>query len=83
MAKDYYKYNQLDCYASKLLVNGYTSTGYEQYYSDIYSFWRELYNPEGDEEVYDETTHWIKTLKTAPDQLNFWFDFLDSDGELS
>lgn len=51
MALDYYKYNQDDDYISRLIAanpdlcaNG--TTGYEQYYSDIQGFWRDLYNPE-------------------------------------
>ena len=51
MAIDYYKYNHLDTFHRKvreanpeLYPTGYT--GYEQYYTDIQGFWRELYNPE-------------------------------------
>ena len=49
MAQDYYKYNQLDCYTARLIESNpitcaYGTTGYEQYYSDIFSFWRELYD---------------------------------------
>lgn len=50
MASDYYKYGQLDdFYLRVAAANGdlYPNgiTGYEQYYIDIKSFWRELYNP--------------------------------------
>lgn len=51
MAVDYYKFNQEDNYPAnlakanpELCANG--ETGYEQYYSDIQGFWRELYDPE-------------------------------------
>lgn len=55
MAKDYYKYNQEDNFYSTLQNNNgkkldgsyyYPNgvTGYEQYYIDIISFWRDLYN---------------------------------------
>ena len=27
--------------------------------------------------------YWNKTVYMAPEKLNFWFDFLDADGELS
>lgn len=53
MALDYYKYNQLDCYTSKLIsANPETCylgvTGYEQYYIDIQGFWRQLYDTDPD-----------------------------------
>jgi hypothetical protein len=49
MANDYYKYNQIDSFYSKVIAANKPNyctgtTGYEQYYSDIYSFWRQLYN---------------------------------------
>lgn len=51
MALDYFKYNQLDCYTARLIEanpelcrNG--STGYEQYYTDMQGFWRQLYDIE-------------------------------------
>ena len=56
MAKDYYKYGQTDDYAIKLHRNNYYleygidlynngHTGYEQYYTDLEAFWRQLYCP--------------------------------------
>ena len=57
MASDYFKYNQLDCYAVRLAEANAAKnlgeesfyqtgiTGYEQYYTDIQGFWRQLYNP--------------------------------------
>lgn len=84
MAEDYYKHNQEDDFAQKiaeansalgLYLNG--STGYEQYYVDIFSFWRELYNPDNAE----WKEGWSPTISNSPDLLNFWFDFLES-GEL-
>lgn len=51
MALDFFKYNHLDDFEIKvgkanpsLYPTG--RTGYEQYYTDIQGFWRELYNPE-------------------------------------
>ena len=32
---------------------------------------------------YDKTTYWNNGIKESPETLNFWFDFLDSEGELS
>jgi hypothetical protein len=58
MARDYYLYGELDCFNDLVEKNNIIEedgkkislypkgiTGYEQYYIDIYSFWRELYNP--------------------------------------
>lgn len=67
MAVDNYKYGRLENFLSKVIeankninddVNGLISlyptgkTGYEQYYIDILSFWRDLYNPEGEPSVF-------------------------------
>lgn len=52
MAKDYYAYHQLDCFTAKLIdknpsmING--ISGYEQYYTDLQAFWRELFQSELD-----------------------------------
>ena len=66
-------------------------TGYEQYYTELSSFWRQLYNPflseEDNSELYSENDyyqdgtfkHWTKQLD-SPETLNFWFDFLDITG---
>ena len=49
MARDYYLYNEWEKFYEK--IEEYNPsykkgiTGYEQYYTDIYSFWRDLYNP--------------------------------------
>ena len=43
-------------------------TGYEQYYSDILGFWRQLY----------DGTKWTDAIE-SPETLNFWFDFLDGN----
>jgi hypothetical protein len=53
MALDYYKYNFLDDFEIRVAeanpVDYPTGrTGYEQYYIDLYSFWRELYYPNYD-----------------------------------
>ena len=49
MAKDYFQYNQLDNFLVKVANANpqypQGKTGYEQYYTDLFSFWRELYNP--------------------------------------
>lgn len=76
MAVDHQRYSQFDWFIDKLIVaNPELSTGitgYEHYYTDMFSFWRELY----------ENKQWKEEVATAPDQLNFWFDFLDAESEL-
>lgn len=97
MAQDYYKYGHLfDDFEQRIISANKDlypagQTGYEQYYTDILSFWRkELYNPDPEdkekENYFSETEnypYWNKTVYMAPEKLNFWFDFLDADGELS
>lgn len=98
-------------------------TGYEQYYTDMQYYWRQLYNPDfkqnkkyepgkyteiitktstgfyqkrkiwneqiiiENEDYYDDNTPsrkwWNKNIFKNPELLNFWIDFLDTDGELS
>lgn len=97
MAQDYYKYaHMLDDFEARVIAanpdifpSG--QTGYEQYYIDMIGFWRQLYNPEltsTDEEYSDyyhdgDKIHWNKNVYEHPEVLNFWFDFLDIEGELS
>lgn len=73
-------------------------TGYEQYYSDMQGFWRDLYNPNPSLQDIDlkgefygitgsdgngEDRYWNKIIHHSPHNLNFWFDFLDVGGEIS
>ena len=56
MAKDYYKYNFLDDFELKVAeanLDFYPTgrTGYEQYYIDMQSFWRQLYYPTDSSEL--------------------------------
>ena len=94
MAKDYYANTNNDEFASQvsqknLLYYPSGKTGYENYYIDLLGFWRDLYNPASDrnsDNYYpDEHEHkyWSKMVYEAPQNLNFWFDFLDTEGELS
>lgn len=93
MAVDYRKWNRLENFEilvaeanPELYVNG--KTGYEQYYVDMESFWRQLYNPSPEEDDVDkfytegEYQFWAKAVYETPEQLNFWIDFLDTQGEL-
>ena len=97
MAIDYYRYNTQNNYllliekANPDFKKG--ITGYEPYYLDIQGFWRQLYNPNPSEddiyqygEFYDENqgkwAYWNKLIHTDPMRLNFWFEFIDTAGEL-
>lgn len=99
MAIDYYAHNQENDFLIKLqeanlqFIEG--KTGYEQYYSDMQGFWRQLYNPletEKDIEfktlngydyyVFGDDKYWNKDIHVDPTNFNFWFDFLDTKGEL-
>lgn len=94
MAKDYYSNSNTDDLAHNISTNNllyYPSgkTGYENYYIDLLGFWRDLYNPAHNRDTdnyYDDAhvnKYWNKTVFEAPQNLNFWFDFLDTEGELS
>lgn len=103
MALDYFQYSQLDNFLIKLEAqnvdeeellypSGYT--GYEQYYTDIQGFWRQLYFPytNSSEDFYlpddvqvqteKEPLWWSKDVLENPSGLNFWFDFLDTNSSL-
>ena len=76
MAKDYLKYEHTANFLGTLAENnpdyyptGYT--GYEMYYTDIVSFWREIYDPE-----YKYTKHTAYVTKSMYDltpEDYFWF----------
>lgn len=141
MALDYYKYGHLDDFEFRVATANpdlypLGITGYEQYYIDLQSFWRELYHPElinlfniknktqqlidelkllpsltigqqaqlyaaekrlestqqqidkihyNPENYYCDGNNicWNKNVYERPETLNFWFDFLDTEGELS
>ena len=82
MALDYYKYNQLDCYATRLAEANRDKnllqigeeplyqngmTGYEQYYIDLQGFWRQLYNITLDDENYYSDGEYKYWSKTLKD----------------
>lgn len=64
-------------------------TGYEQYYIDLEGFWRVLYNPfpYNDDYEYFPRIHtkpyWNTAIHYNPNSIIFWFDFLDTQGEVS
>lgn len=73
MAIDYLKYGHEDDFLAKIAANnpkeyplGYT--GYEQYYTDMQGFWRDLYNPTywaSFEQVYVTKTDFDENKKSA------------------
>ena len=85
MAKDYFQYNHLlDDFIYRVADANYLYypsgyTGYEQYYTDLQGFWRQLYDPTVPSADYDVVTYWHTNVNKYPELLNFWFDFLDSD----
>lgn len=73
MAVDYYQYNYGDDFLHKVAQANPTLyptgvTGYETYYVDIFSFWRQIYDFEN-RDYYDN-------VKQYPENLDFWFDFI-------
>ena len=59
MAQDYYRYNFLDDFELRIIESNLDyyptgQTGYEKYYIDIYSFWRDLYDPDFEADYNDD-----------------------------
>ena len=82
MALDYYKYNHLDDF--ELLIAAANPidyprgrTDYEQYYTDLQGFWRELYNPFAGEGL-GELEKSLTEINTTIDKL-----IIDIDGNQS
>lgn len=93
MALDYIKHQSEDDFELKVAKANpnlfpYGRTGYEQYYTDMEGYWRQLYNPNevNSDEYYKPGTMyagWNKDIITNPTVLNFWFDFLSGMDEFS
>lgn len=90
MASDYNKYNTKDknfinkiSDANQWIKDNGGMTGYEQYYTDLLGFWRQLYNPNGGLEFYPSSAgdkkYWNKDVFENPKSIFFWFDFLEAD----
>ena len=95
MARDYYQHNEELDYGNKLqeynnwCKNG--RTGFEPFYADMQAFWRLLYYPNWSPEIgdgineylqYGEYQWWNYNAIYSPASLIFWFDFIDTYGEL-
>lgn len=98
MALDFRKNHTKEDYVPTLMKNNPEMcvrgrTGYEQYYIDMEGFWRQLYKGNDNAETldkkgynienYNENTYWNKDVAENPAGLNFWFELLDTDGEIS
>lgn len=71
MAVDYFAHHDEEVYwnwLTKQYPKG--KTGYEQYYTDMLGFWRELY----------DGNNWTELVIKNPSQLTFWIDFMDVEG---
>ena len=77
--KEYYQYitrwGLLDNFGNLATPEAVGDEGLPQEVTD-----RIVYVKEWENGDYDPDTHWIKTLKESPDQLIFWFDFLETEG---
>ena len=94
MARDYRKYNHIDDFNVLIaeknpeFIGG--VTGYEDYYTDMEGFWRQLYDPNPAKEKKDEyypasagtQAYWHINAVKDPGALNFWIDFMDTEGEI-
>lgn len=90
MAIDYRKHYHEDNFLFQIAQNNpwfYSGkTGYEQYYVDMEGFWRDIYNPYVKDEETGEISlkpnsedYWSPTVTDDPENLLFWFDFLEGD----
>lgn len=87
MASDYFKYNHLDDFElkvidanspHKLYVTG--RTGYEQYYTDIQGFWRQLYYPEINQKKAKAQAEY-NTLKSEVEAIDIYLNgYVDDRG---
>lgn len=90
MAYDYHNYGHVESQGSDWLETQIRKnnpdlyptgkTGYEMFYTDLISFWREIYNPEGLDEDGFHDGPWHENVTDYPELLNFWIDFLDTTG---
>lgn len=92
-----YNYINMLLSTNKSLVKDNFTLGYEPFYTDMISNWRSLYfNPilESYEynikeatgnylNDYNRDTSWIQLLRTAPNEIGFWFDLTEGQPELN
>ena len=96
MAKDYMEHHDEYDFEVRLAANNTPlfstgRTGYEQYYTDILGFWRQLYWLEGLDEPAAASFNpsdylpsgWHINKEYSPESLLFWFDLLEPNGGLN
>lgn len=71
-----------ELYRKALYLKTTTGFGYgdNYYYEELISFWRELYDPSNSE--WNSTNHWNPDVYDNPENLDFWFDLIDTGSEL-
>ena len=81
MALDYDAFNHTDIYQnSDARIQ---AAPYQPYFTDMLGFWRQLYNPDKQDETDEDlnitydNNGWNVDIATAPEKLNFWIDFFD------
>lgn len=97
MSLDYFQHYEEDSFLSIIAKNNiiteylkdgpvtisYYPTGrttYEKYYTDLQGFWRQIYDPSN--ESYKDYNFFNPDVTNAPEKLNFWFDFMNTYGDL-
>lgn len=88
MAVDWYKGNYLDDFEIRLqtantwCLNG--RTGYEQYYEDVYFFWRQIYDVDEPYtvETADIVTAQVKSISQSEDNLKLYGDKVEVKGQI-
>lgn len=96
MAKDYMEHHDEYDFEVRLAANNTPMfstgrTGYEQYYTDILGFWRQLYWVWGLDEPAAANfspadylpSGWHVNKEYSPESLLFWFDLLEPNGGLN
>jgi hypothetical protein len=81
LSLDEYEWRE-ELYRKALYLKTTTGFGYgdNYYYEELIGFWRELYDPSNSE--WDSTNHWNPDVYDNPENLNFWFDIIDTGSEL-
>ena len=98
MALDYRRLNHDADYEVRLLKHNpwikNEKTLFEQYYVDMEAFWRQLYTLQFNIDIHPifdidnitavaEMGQWAPEIASNPETLDFWFDFLDTSGDMS
>lgn len=96
MAKDYMEHHDEYDFEVRLAANNTPmfstgKTGYEQYYTDMLGFWRDLYWTQGLDEPaaanFNPSDYlpsgWHVNKEYSPESLLFWFDLLEPNGGLN